>query len=291
MVSSVTSTQNIYYLDGIGDPKLSAPRSGQSDQAPPPPSSVAESDLSPPNATDGPTQAHILELGFAFEHTQTDIEDVMKLLYDFASKTRQAQKAIRQSELRAQVEVLLSAAQKLKDAAEANFKAAIISGAMGIAAGALGIACNAYGLKSSMKSISTDKKIAGLESKLETLRSDGVATKEVGKRMDAITEDIAKLNELSKRKAAHGMIWPGMGMGVSQMVSSAGDVAAAPLKREADLDTADSKKLDALATTHQALSEHAAEWVREMQDLMQDLLQKMQALIQLQHDTNSKIAS
>lgn len=291
MVVSVTSTQSIYYLDGIGERNMSASNNGRSDQAPPPPSSVAEFELPSPNTAEGLSQAHILELGLAFEHAQTDIEDVMKLLYEFASKTRQAQKAIRHSELHAQVEVLLSAAQKLKDAAEANFKAAIISGAMGIAAGALGIACNAYGLKSSMKSITTDKKVAGLESKLTTLRSDGVATKEVDSKMDAITKNIAQLNELSKRKAAHGMVWPGMGMGVTQMVNSTGDIAAAPLKREADLANADSKKLDALATTHQALAEHAGEWVREMQDLMQDLLQKMQALIQLQHDTNSKIAS
>ncbi|WP_292933879.1 type III secretion system translocon subunit SctB [Noviherbaspirillum sp.] len=285
MVSSVTNTQNILYLNGIGEPGMPASQSGQSDQTPPPPSSAAEFDLAPPNSTGGLSQAHLLELGLVFEHSQTDIEDVMKLLYEFASKTRQAQKAIRHSELRAQVEVLLSAAQKLKDAAEANFKAAIINGAMGIAAGALGIACNAYGLRSSMKSIAADKKVAGLEKGLATTPPKDAAE------MDAISKQISQLNELSKRKAAHGMVWPGMGMGVSQMVSSIGDVAAAPLKREADMDTADSKKLDALATTHQALSEHAAEWVREMQDLMQDLLQKMQALIQLQHDTNSKIAS
>lgn len=286
MIGSVTNTQSIYSLDGIGERNMPASNSGRSDQAPPPPSSVAEFELPPPNTTEGLSQAHILELGLAFEHAQTDIEDVMKLLYEFASKTRQAQKAIRHSELQAQVEVLLSAAQKLEDAAEANFKAAIISGAMGIAAGALGIACNAYGLRSSMKSIAADKKVAGLEKNLATKNP-----KDANGETEAISKQIAQLNELSKRKAAHGAVWPGMGMGVTQMVNSTGDIAAAPLKREADLANADSKKLDALAATHQALAEHAGEWVREMQDLMQDLLQKMQALIQLQHDTNSKIAS
>lgn len=279
MLSSVTTnhSQNVYSPTDVDGPDpVHSSSEARNGSAPPVPPAGNGSNLPLPKTTGSLADGNLLELGFALDYMQADMETVMRLFYDFASKTRQAQKAIRHSELNAQVQVLLGAAQKMRDAAEANFKAAIASGVMGIVGGALNVGMNGMALRGAYQSIKFDK----LDSKGEMPPVNKNSTKAP-----------STYKEMSTIANSKSMTYGQMGMGLSQMLTSTGDMIAAGFKREGERATADAKELDALAMTHQALSEHANEWVREMQDLMQDTLQKMAALIQIQHDTNTKILS
>lgn len=362
IVSSTEQSQIIYPVDDVDGPAPSRSTDDESKVS----LSIVQStgggaDLPAPRTTDFLTQSNALELGGT--DSQTDIEDVMKLVYEWANKTRQAERAVRQSELKAQVDLLLASAQKLRDAAEANFKAALVEGVMGIAGGMLTIGCNLQafkvakgGLDSEREAAKLRKSGAGLanekvEAEGPQLNSENAGPKKATEDAQAAAKaetqnrgvkrkqedreaeennqaDRAQLGEKRKTEQtevatqqqekqtkqegtaaggsdkdakikaledearmaqAKSMAWNGVGQGLSQMMTSAGSIGGAVFKLEADNDNARSKELDAFAQTHQAASEQANDRVHDMQELMQDILQKMAAVIQIQHDTISKI--
>ena len=253
---------------------------------------LAELGLTPPNldgAGGKPELAGAIEaLKGLSESSAPDIFAMMALFQQISQEQRNAARMERQAGMEAQVTALLSAADKIKEAAAERFAGALAQGISQIASGAISVAAGgasiAAGGMSAAKSIKAN----------DVAKAEFAAKTDAGMGADAATgaanRAAANLNA-SASKAGHiASSSNGIGQGLGGMVGGIGTIVQASFERKAAETDAEKARLEADAKVAETGVQHANEVMQQMMDIMRDIREKLGAIEQSRNEANRGIA-
>ncbi len=218
---------------------------------------------------------------------EADIFALMALFQEIAQEQRNAARTERMASMDAQINALHSAADKIKEAAEARFKGALAQGIAQIVGGALsvgsGVVSGVAGFKSASSTLSGHK--AGQAA--VNSAPEGASGKTLARLYDHAA---APGNAAAARAGAVAQTAGPVGQGLSGVANAAGSMVQAGYERDAAEADADRARLEADAKKLEAGTQEANEIMQQMMQIMQDVRDKLGAIQQSHSETARGIA-
>lgn len=224
------------------------------------------------NSAAGDLDATVQHIANLSNSIQTDIFAFMNLFFQMALETRKTASEIRTAEREAKFKELQNAADKIRGAGLWQMAAGIAGGVTSMASGALNIA---GGLKS-LKAATGE--IGGVKS--ERLPDRPIELSDLDPNQSPLNPNMAQIQ-------AQAVSQQFSGIGTS--VQGAGQIASAGLNYGASLAQAEQKEHETKAEKDQAQVDMANELFQNMQQTIQDVLSKLEAIQQSSNDTHKQI--
>ncbi len=224
----------------------------------------------------------LTEAGEVFADT---LLDMMVILHQAGQVMKKVGKEVREAERDSQVDSLMDAAQKIRDAAMMAFAAGLASGIATMGSGIMGLVGSGAALK---KTAEAGKIVANpAEKNVTGIGYDpksGYSYKTQGNLSPTQQSQIQSLN--SRADALRGM-WQAGG----QTLSGAGEMVSAGLQYASKKEEALRAELEAQATEHQYKAQNADEIVQNMRDFIKEVRQVLGEILQAQSQIESKVWS
>lgn len=196
----------------------------------------------------------------------TDMYAVMALFQKIAQEQRNAARADRTASLDAQTQALMSAADKIKEAAEERFKGALAQGIGQIVGGAMQVGAG----------------VRGISAATSSARMDAAATPAKPLTPDQSVAK-AKLDGIANNAS-------GMGQGLSGIAGGVGSMVQAAYDRSAGQADAARAQFEAQAKVAESGAQHANDLMQQMMDVIRDVRDKLGAIEQSRSETTRGIA-
>lgn len=193
----------------------------------------------------------------------TDMYAVMALLQKISQEQRNAARADRAASMDAQTQALMSAADKIKEAAEERFKGALAQGIGQIVGGAMQAGVGVGGMAAT-----------AISARMTTTSSPLSA-------QQTVTQ--AKLDGFATNSS-------GIGQGLSGMAGGVGGIVQAAYDLNAGKADAARSRLEADAKVFESGAQHANELMQQMMDVIRDVRDKLGAIEQSRSETTRGIA-
>lgn len=213
----------------------------------------------PGNASAGVAEA----MNKLMASADTDMYAVMALLQKISQEQRNAARADRAASMDAQTQALMSAADKIKEAAEERFKGALAQGISQIVGGAIQAGVGLGGMGA-----------MGASARMTTTSSPLTA-------QQTVTQ--AKLDGFAANPS-------GIGQGLSGMAGGVGGIVQAAYDRKAGEADAARARLEADAKVAESGAQHANDLMQQMMDVIRDVRDKLGAIEQSRSETTRGIA-
>lgn len=270
------------YTAGVTTPPPPPP--GDSSTEPP----AGMSDLPPPQpgalSGTGSTPMDGLE-----EEFSADVYAFLALFQQLAQTMKTFAKLEAITELQAQVNALVSAAEDMKAAAEKRFTSALTQAMGQIVSGAVQVGAGSLALLATYQSVA--KENASLKAKAEKEQLAGGAK-------DADEGGVAKikaedpkgdknpqtLDQQSRRYAAAGQFGNIAGTGLGQSTTGSTSLAAARDSRDAELLEAERTEKDAIAAEHEKVYQASMEFASTMQEIISATRQALNSMEQQRNE-------
>ncbi len=215
----------------------------------------------PPSGGDAAGAAEALDklMGSA----DTDMYAVMALLQKISQEQRNAARADRAASMDAQTQALMSAADKIKEAAEERFKGALAQGIGQIVGGFMqaGVGLGGMGAMGASARMTTTSSPLTSQQFVTQAKLDGFATNSSG-----------------------------IGQGLSGMAGGVGGIVQAAYDRKAGEADAARSRLEADAKVFESGAQHANDLMQQMMDVIRDVRDKLGAIEQSRSETTRGIA-
>ncbi|QXL83620.1 type III secretion system translocon subunit SctB [Comamonas sp. NLF-1-9] len=243
-------------------------------------------DLAPPTTPSEGAASAADALGkLSVQDAQADIYSVMALFTKIAQDQRTSARELRQSEMQAQVDTLIDAAEEIRNAAKDRLIGAIVSGAMQIGAGAIQMGGAAMSLKASASALkdfrASQNPAAVTENFANHPKLQSLTGESVGARMS--TEELSNLTTQAGSYASGAD-------GASKMASGLGGMAGGIAEYSAAQHDAQKARLEAAAKAHEAATQQAGDVMQQMMDVLRDVRDKLNAIEQSRSETTRGIA-
>lgn len=224
----------------------------------------------------------LTEAGEVFADT---LLDLMTIMHQAGQVMKKVGKEVREAERDSQVDSLMDAAQKIRDAAMMAFAAGLASGIATMGSGIMGLVGSGAAMKKTAEAAKivsnpADKTLTGIGFDPKS----GYTHKYTGNLSQTQTSQIQTLN--SRADALRGM-WQAGG----QTLSGAGEMISAGLQYASKQKEAERAELEAQATAHQYAAQNADEIVQQARDLLKDVRQILSEILQAQSQVESKVWS
>ncbi|MFJ1301996.1 type III secretion system translocon subunit SctB [Pseudomonadota bacterium AL_CKDN230030165-1A_HGKHYDSX7] len=223
---------------------------------------LASMGLTPPSIGSGSPDAS-KALGGLEQGVQTDIYAVMALFQKLAQDQRNAARADRAAAMDAQVQTLMSAADKIRDAAAERFAGAMAAGAFQIAGGIMQVGMGAGAIGATVKSVNMTTTSSPLTAAQTKFQSG----------LDSFASNAS-----------------GLGQGASGIMGGIGSMAQAGFDRAASAKDAERAELEASAKVFESGVQQANDLMQQMMDVIRDVRDKLGAIEQSRIETNRGIA-
>ena len=204
------------------------------------------------------------------QNMSVDMLEILKLMQRSSQSMRNAYRKIRNEESNAQIGTMLDAAKEMKSAADHRYKAAQIQAWTQIATGTV------QGIGAGMSAFGSFKSLGKMDS----------ITK-----VDSAGKEFTKLVETtsSKNWANFGSTTGAVGDSLGNLGGGIGKLISAGEEREASLADARSRELDASGKLHESAFQDANDQMQHNQELIRDVMDKLQAIMQSNLETNRRI--
>jgi hypothetical protein len=208
--------------------------------------------------------------------------DMMVILHQAGQVMKKVGKEVREAERDSQVDSLMDAAQKIRDAAMMAFAAGLASGIATMGSGIMGLVGSGAALK---KTAEAGKIVANPKGEITAMGFDpktGYTTK-----ANLSPTQQSQIQALNSRADALRGMWQAGG----QTLSGAGEMISAGLQYASKKEEAMRAELEAQATEHQYKAQNADEIVQNMRDFIKEVRQVLGEILQAQSQIESKVWS
>ena len=204
------------------------------------------------------------------QNMSVDMLEILKLMQSSSQSMRNAYRKIRNDESSAQISTMLDAAKEMKSAADHRYKAAQIQAWTQIATGTV------QGIGAGMSAFGSFKSLG----KMDSITKVDSAGKEFSKLVD--TTASKNWGNFGSTSSATGESLGNIGGGIGKLIS-AGE------EREAALADARGRELDASGKLHESAYQDANDQMQRNQEIIRDVMDKLQAIQQSNLETNRRI--
>jgi hypothetical protein len=215
------------------------------------------------------------EAGEVFADT---LLDMMVILHQAGQVMKKVGKEVREAERDSQVDSLMDAAQKIRDAAMMAFAAGLASGIATMGSGIMGLVGSG---KAMQKTAEAAKISANPQGNITAMGSDGTTVRNLSPQQQT------QIQSLNSRADALRGIWQAGG----QTLSGAGEMISAGMQYASKKEEAMRSELEAQATEHQYKAQNADEIVQNMRDFIKEVRQVLGEILQAQSQIESKVWS
>lgn len=229
----------------------------------------------PDPGVDGGLNTTISKLGDAASNSSQDLEMLIELLLEFASKVKQADRSAAQSDLQLTTASHEAAANDLTASAQKTFVGAMASGGLAIGGGIVSAGAGSYGVGKTLQGFT---ETAGMAPKVETVAEDGAKT------MQAEPQALASQAKVFDRITANTQHVTSLGQGASGMDQGVGQMTQAEQDKEAAAKNADKLGDDNAADVHSAAHDSDKSAMDTQAQVQQSLLQAQQTQNQTNHE-------
>ena len=229
----------------------------------------------PDPGVDGGLNTTISKLGDAASNSSQDLEMLIELLLEFASKVKQADRSAAQSDLQLTTASHEAAADDLTAGAQKTFVGAMASGGLAIGGGIVSAGAGSYGVGKTLQGFT---ETAGMAPKVETVAEDGAKT------MQAEPQALASQAKVFDRITANTQHVTSLGQGASGMDQGVGQMTQAEQDKEAAAKNADKIGDDNAADVHSAARDSDKSAMDTQAQVQQSLLQAQQTQNQTNHE-------
>lgn len=218
----------------------------------------------------------------------------MALFQKMAQTMRESAMQDRSASMERQVSALDNAKDKMLEAARQRFTAAVVSGAVQIGCGALqaGVAIGGGVMQirgSAMKTEAADMSEFAQATKFNAQQLGGLDGSELHQIGSNVQLSANALNKAGSRLDTIGNAFLQSGKSVSEMGQGAGSIAKAGLDFGASKTDAEKMAADKQATVERTQYEKANDFVRQMQDMIRDIQEKLASIENAAADTRKQI--
>ncbi len=210
--------------------------------------------------------------------------DMMVILHQAGQVMKKVGKEVREAERDSQVDSLMDAAQKIRDAAMMAFAAGLASGIATMGSGIMGLVGSGKALQKTAEAGKIVANPAGRMSRPWASDPETGYAKTQGNLSPTQQSQIQSLN--SRADALRGM-WQAGG----QTLSGAGEMISAGMQYASKKEEALRAELEAQATEHQYKAQNADEIVQNMRDFIKEVRQVLGEILQAQSQIESKVWS
>src|ERR1700744_1114267 len=217
----------------------------------------------------------ISKLGDAASNSPQDLEMLIELLLEFASKVKQADRSAAQSDLQLTTASHEASADALTAGAQKTFIGAMASGGLAVGGGIVSAGAGGYGVGKTVQGLSES---AGMAPKVETVAEDGTKT------LQAQPEALASQAKVFKRVTANTQHVTSLGQGGSGLGQGVGQMTQAEQDKEAAAKNADKIMDDNAADVHSAAHDSDKSAMDTQAQVQQSLLQAQQTQNQTDHE-------
>lgn len=229
----------------------------------------------------------------------TDTLAFLKIFQEMAKEMKAAAREMRTAELTAQISALNSAADQMKVAADARLAAGIVQSVAGMAAGAMQVAGGVAQIGASVGSAGSALKSAKLEQQAGNagLAADVYQGKGDMGSMKINKEIAIDISAQAKIEGSNAASWGAVGQaagqiggGLSGITNSIGGLGASIATRIADAADEAKTRLETDAKVHETAVQHTNDLMQQMQQLIDDVKEKLAAMLQASVETTRGIA-
>ena len=228
-----------------------------------------------PGVDGGSLDTTIGKLDDAATNAPLDLEMLIELLLEFASKVKQADRSAAQSDLQLSTASHEAAANDLRAGAQKTFVGAMASGGLAIGGGIVSAGAGSYGVGKTLQGFT---ETAGMAPKVETVAEDGAKT------MQAEPQALASQAKVFDRITANTQHVTSLGQGASGMDQGVGQMTQAEQDKEAAAKNADKIGDDNAADVHSVARDSDKSAMDTQAQVQQSLLQAQQTQNQTNHE-------
>ncbi len=236
----------------------------------------------PPPSSDALSGAGSTPLEGLEEQFSADVYAFLALLQQLAQTMKTTARLEATSELQAQVNALLSAAEDMKQSAHKRFASAMTQAIGQIVSGAVQVVAGSLALLATIKSASKENESIMYRKEAEA------AYGRPGEGHRAWAQDLDRtsksLEQLSKKLTAAGQFGNVAGTGLGQSVTGSTGLEAGRLSRDAELTDAERTEKEAVAAEHEKAYQAALEVVSTMQQFISEAQQTLKAMLDKDHE-------
>ena len=233
--------------------------------------------LAPPNLDlDGANLGTTIDkLGNAAKNSEQDLELLIELLLEFASKVKQADRSAKQADQQLSTNSHFAAVDDVKTGAQNTFFGQAFAGGLAVGGAFVSVASGAYGVGKTLQAAS---ETADMAPKVEVVADDG------SKVMQADPQAIATQSKVFDRLTANAQHVASLGQGGSGLGQGTGQMAQAVQDKEAAAKNADKIMDDNAADVDATRRDDDKAAMDTQAQVQQSLLQAQQTQDQTNHE-------
>ncbi len=208
--------------------------------------------------------------------------DIMTIMHQSGQFMKKVGKEVREAERDSQVDSLMDAAQKIRDAAMMAFAAGLASGIATMGSGVMGLVGSGAAMK---KTAEAGKIVSNPKGDVTAMGFDPKSGYSTTRNLSPTQS--SQIQTLNSRADALRGLWQAGG----QTLPGAGEMISAGMMYASKQEEAQRAELEARATEHQYKAQNADEIVQNMRDFIKEVRQVLGEILQAQSQVESKIWS